>query len=194
MSVTADEMNHQKSKREMGRFSTGFLTALSLGLVSLPAMAMGGAPVEGDATGSRSDVVLLIAYVLLALVFSFLCSVAEAVLLSITPSYIAGLEESRDLHGDDRILTGQGMAESHARSHGLIDRPADLDHVLDTAQPSINHLRAGCAGVTVRAVNPGPDATDGKSDVSLKNDLFAALFQTQVLYLIGSHIGHLLLK
>ena len=36
---------------------------------------------------------MLVVYVLLALVFSFLCSVAEAVLLSITPSYIAGLKE-----------------------------------------------------------------------------------------------------
>ena len=33
--------------------------------------------------------------VLLALVFSFLCSVAEAVLLSVTPSYVAGLRKDR---------------------------------------------------------------------------------------------------
>jgi CBS domain containing-hemolysin-like protein len=39
--------------------------------------------------------VLLIVYVLLAFVFSFLCSVAEAVLLSITPSYIEGQKEKR---------------------------------------------------------------------------------------------------
>ncbi len=39
------------------------------------------------------DVVLLISYVLLALVFSFICSVAEAVLLSVTPSYIADLQK-----------------------------------------------------------------------------------------------------
>jgi len=44
---------------------------------------------------SRTDVVLLVAYVLMALVFSFLCSVAEAVLLSVTPSYIAGLRQDR---------------------------------------------------------------------------------------------------
>jgi CBS domain containing-hemolysin-like protein len=44
---------------------------------------------------TRTDVVLLVAYVLMALVFSFLCSVAEAVLLSITPSYIAGLRQDR---------------------------------------------------------------------------------------------------
>ena len=38
---------------------------------------------------------LLIIYVLSALVFSFLCSVAESVLLSITPSYIEGQKERR---------------------------------------------------------------------------------------------------
>jgi CBS domain containing-hemolysin-like protein len=36
---------------------------------------------------------MLITYVLLALIFSFLCSIAEAVLLSITPSYIEGMKE-----------------------------------------------------------------------------------------------------
>ena len=43
----------------------------------------------------QRDVILLITYILLALVFSFLCSVAEAVLLSITPSYIAGLQDKK---------------------------------------------------------------------------------------------------
>ncbi|HEX9779415.1 MAG TPA: hemolysin family protein [Geopsychrobacteraceae bacterium] len=53
---------------------------------ALGAQAPPGKPVDG----TDADVALLIAYVLLALVFSFLCSVAEAVLLSITPSYIEG--------------------------------------------------------------------------------------------------------
>ena len=44
---------------------------------------------------TKADVLMLLTYVLLALVFSFICSVAEAVLLSITPSYIAGLEEKK---------------------------------------------------------------------------------------------------
>ena len=43
----------------------------------------------------NTDLVLLTSYVLLALVFSFLCSIAEAVLLSITPSYIEGQKEQR---------------------------------------------------------------------------------------------------
>jgi CBS domain containing-hemolysin-like protein len=42
-----------------------------------------------------TDILQLIAYVFLALGFSFLCSVAEAVLLSVTPSYIEGLKEKR---------------------------------------------------------------------------------------------------
>lgn len=40
------------------------------------------------------DAFLLLLYVVLALLFSFLCSIAEAALLSITPSYIAGLRHS----------------------------------------------------------------------------------------------------
>lgn len=47
------------------------------------------------AHASKSDVLMLAAYVSLALVFSFLCSVAEAVLLSVTPSYIEGMKETR---------------------------------------------------------------------------------------------------
>lgn len=40
------------------------------------------------------DVYLLLLYVSIALVFSFLCSIAEATLLSTTPSYIASLKET----------------------------------------------------------------------------------------------------
>ncbi|WP_436860030.1 CNNM domain-containing protein [Acinetobacter haemolyticus] len=40
------------------------------------------------------DALLLLLYVFLALFFSFLCSIAEATLLCITPSYIAGLKET----------------------------------------------------------------------------------------------------
>jgi CBS domain containing-hemolysin-like protein len=52
-------------------------------------------PGTADAEIMQADVVLLLAYVLLALIFSFVCSVAEAVLLSVTPSYIAGLRDTR---------------------------------------------------------------------------------------------------
>ncbi len=44
---------------------------------------------------ATTDVVLLVFYICLALIVSFLCSIAEAVLLSVTPSYI---ESERRLH------------------------------------------------------------------------------------------------
>ncbi len=55
-----------------------------------------GVPQSAETTASHdsTDVVMLLAYVFLALVFSFLCSIAEAVLLSITPSFVARLEET----------------------------------------------------------------------------------------------------
>jgi len=52
-------------------------------------------PARSDRTNHpmNIDVLLLALYVAVALIFSFACSVAEAVLLSITPSYIEGLKE-----------------------------------------------------------------------------------------------------
>ncbi|MGD2016172.1 MAG: hemolysin family protein [Desulfobacterales bacterium] len=67
-----------------------FFSADAATAVGLP----GGSPADG-AGYTNSDVILLASYILLALVFSFLCSVAEAVLLSITPSYIAGLRDRK---------------------------------------------------------------------------------------------------
>ena len=67
-----------------------FFSADAATAVGLP----GGSP--ADAAGyTNIDVILLVSYILLALVFSFLCSVAEAVLLSLTPSYIAGLRDKK---------------------------------------------------------------------------------------------------
>ena len=60
--------------------------------LAAPAFAAG----EGTTLApTSSDVALLIVFVSLALVFSFLCSIAEAVLLSITPSFIEQLRASQ---------------------------------------------------------------------------------------------------
>jgi CBS domain containing-hemolysin-like protein len=61
-------------------------TAMAVELVGSPPADVGHTP---------ADVILLVSYILLALVFSFLCSVAEAVLLSISPSFIEGLRDSQ---------------------------------------------------------------------------------------------------
>lgn len=53
--------------------------------------AFGAALPSGESSpATQLDVILLVVYVTLALGFSFMCSVAEAVLLSITPSFIEG--------------------------------------------------------------------------------------------------------
>ncbi len=66
---------------------------------------------------TQADVNLLIAAVLLALIFSFLCSIAEAVLLSITPSYI---EELRQRHTQKADLLKRLRQENVDRSLAAI--------------------------------------------------------------------------
>jgi CBS domain containing-hemolysin-like protein len=58
-------------------------------------------PTSGAESGPAGpgDAVALVAYILLALVFSFLCSISEAVLLSLTPAYIEGLQATRPALG-----------------------------------------------------------------------------------------------
>jgi CBS domain containing-hemolysin-like protein len=82
-----------KSTHNWFRWSVVFVLLL---LTASVVFALGSVnPKVADLGYTRTDVVLLVAYVLMALVFSFLCSVAEAVLLSVTPSYIAGLRQDR---------------------------------------------------------------------------------------------------
>ena len=83
----------------MMRFRTilaGLLVALFVGLL-LAATAQASGPVAGsagpDELGRPQHLVMMIVYATVALVFSFLCSVAEAVVLSVSPSYIANLEK-----------------------------------------------------------------------------------------------------
>ncbi len=56
----------------------------------------GAEAAEKGGSGNVSDLVMCIVYATVALVFSSLCSVAEAVLLSVSPSYIGNLESSGD--------------------------------------------------------------------------------------------------
>ncbi|MCB9399099.1 MAG: DUF21 domain-containing protein [Acidobacteria bacterium] len=44
---------------------------------------------------NQADIIMLLLYVSMALLISFLCSIAEAVLLSLTPSFIAGLAQKK---------------------------------------------------------------------------------------------------
>jgi CBS domain containing-hemolysin-like protein len=85
------------------------------------------------------DVLLLIAYVLLALILSFLCSVAEAVLLSITPSYIEGQKERRPRYA---ALLKQLRQEDVGRSLAAI-------LTLNTAAHTMGAIGAGAKAAVV---------------------------------------------
>src|SRR5690554_684337 len=85
---------------------------------------------------------LLILYVTVALVVSFLCSLMEAVLLSVTPSYIAVKEQ-----------------EGHRQAHLLRGFKSDIDRPL-AAILSLNTIAhtVGAAGAGAQAVRIFGDA------------------------------------
>ena len=87
------------------------------------------------------DVTLLIFYLCLALGVSFLCSVLEAVLLSITPGYVAALEKQ-----GDRVADGLKKLKEE------VDRPLSAILSLNTIAHTV-----GAAGVASKAP-PAPGA------------------------------------
>lgn len=81
-----------------GRVSSQELESASTALATLDADGDGELNAEELGVGSGGsydprDLFLCVAYAAVALLFSSLCSVAEAVLLSISPSYVANLEK-----------------------------------------------------------------------------------------------------
>ncbi len=94
-----------------------------------PLLAFAGGPVGEVAP--TSDPTLLIVYLCVAIGFSFLCSVAEAALLSVTPSYIAQLRE-----------TGAKGADTLERLKKSVDRPLAAILSLNTIAHTV-----GAAGV-----------------------------------------------
>jgi CBS domain containing-hemolysin-like protein len=82
--------------------------------------------------------ILLVTYVLVALVFSFLCSIAEAVILSVTPAYIAVLEKDGKPAG--RLLREQ--ADS-------INKPLAAILTLNTIAHTVGAAGAGAQAAVV---------------------------------------------
>lgn len=68
-----------------------FFLYLTSWLICLPALASTATDLSAD---TQTAVLLLVFFVSLSLIVSFVCSVSEAVLLTMTPSYIDTLEES----------------------------------------------------------------------------------------------------
>lgn len=81
---------------------------------------------------------LLIIYVLIALVFSFLCSIAESVLLSMSPAHIAVMEEE-----------GHGSGEVMKELKADISQPLAAILTLNTIAHTIGAAGAGAQATTV---------------------------------------------
>jgi len=94
--ISASIARHEPIGPGFRAMRLSFLTFIVFFLVGIPLTPPAFAANEGMATAATSsDIVLLVIFVSMALVFSFLCSIAEAVLLSITPSFIEQLRASQ---------------------------------------------------------------------------------------------------
>ena len=82
--------------------------------------------------------ILLITYIMIALGFSFLCSVAEAVLLSVTPSYVSVLEKKN---------SGAGKTLKDLKAD--INKPLSAILTLNTVAHTIGAAGAGAQAAAV---------------------------------------------
>ncbi|MCP4205213.1 MAG: DUF21 domain-containing protein [bacterium] len=103
----------------------------ALGVVVV-ASAAGPPTGSGEGTAEARYLVLMIVYAGVALVFSFLCSVAEAVLLSVSPSFIAHLRQQ-----------GKPLADRLQHIKSSIDRSLAAILTLNTIAHTVG---AGGAG------------------------------------------------
>jgi CBS domain containing-hemolysin-like protein len=125
-------------------FSRGIVVVLGLAAVGglLTASASAADPIAsqeaGAELGASQHLVMMILYAVVALFFSFLCSVAEAVVLSISPSYIGNLRK-----------------EGHAKVAARLDRiKTEIDRSLAailTLNTIAHTVGAGGAGAEAAA-------------------------------------------
>lgn len=109
------------------------------GTVALAALPLGTSSGNEHAVGDATDVTLLIVYVTAALFFSFLCSIAEAVLLSMSPSYI---ESQRERHPGRAALLKRLRQEN-------VDRSLAAILTLNTIAHTVGAIAAGAQATVV---------------------------------------------
>ncbi len=119
------------------------ITAIAIftGLISLTGSALAldpKLPAAGVETAD-SDVVLLVIYILIALLVSFLCSIAESVLLSVTPAYI-----------EDQLKKGvKGAVLLKRLKQDDIDRSLAAILTLNTIAHTVGAIGAGAKAAVV---------------------------------------------
>ena len=85
---------------------------------------------------------LLATYIFLALGFSFLCSILEATLLSLTPTYLASLEENRPKVG--------ALWRNFKQD---VDKPLAAILSLNTIAHTVGAAGAGAQGVVLQGTD-----------------------------------------
>ena len=136
------------------QFPPGFIALSVFPPLPLLAAVGGGAAVDPGYVATSSDYVMLVAYLVLAIGFSFYCSVAEATLLSISPSFVATLGRRKTdgtllSDGEDESLLDPGAVASANKIGKLkdnVDRPLAAILSLNTIAHTI-----GAAGVGAQA-------------------------------------------
>jgi CBS domain containing-hemolysin-like protein len=116
---------------------------IAAGVWVVPVMAAGMPVGDGAIESHPNDAVWLVVYILLALIFSFLCSIAEAVLLSVTPSFIESRQKSHPgeaallkklkLQNIDRSLAAILTLNTIAHTVGAIGSGAKATSVFGSA-------------------------------------------------------------
>lgn len=84
-------LSYPYMSRHRTRFFNQFIPFTIIAFVSLPSLAYAGF----ELGGTSINLILLIFFISLSLIVSFICSVSEAVLLTMTPSYIDTLQEDQ---------------------------------------------------------------------------------------------------
>jgi CBS domain containing-hemolysin-like protein len=117
------------------------LISFSVFILTFTSISAFGSEASGliNVGNMSDDIVMLIAYVLLALLFSFLCSIAEAVLLSITPSYI---EEQKEKNP-------KRAAQLKRLKQDNVDRSLAAILTLNTAAHTVGAIGAGAKATVV---------------------------------------------
>ena len=127
--------------------------------------AFAAIPAAGDAPAGDGSVTLMLVYLAVAIGFSFLCSIAEAVLLSVTPSYIAQLREKAAAKaGAAPAATGSdaatqeidaeaagesGAAATLAKLKENVDRPLAAILSLNTIAHTVGAAGVGAEGAAI---------------------------------------------
>jgi CBS domain containing-hemolysin-like protein len=136
--ISSNDDSRPLSFRHRHALTRRALFAMVAACMPLPLMAA-GLPAEPVAGYGGTDVVLLFVYLGGAIALSFLCSIAEATLLSITPAYIAGLKQERPKLG----------ASIERLRHDNIDQSLAAILTLNTIAHTVGAVGSGAKATVV---------------------------------------------